>query len=101
MARVIGKLTALAVRQAKQPGLYGDGGGLFLQASQGGAKSWVFRYKVAGRLRVMGLGPLHSVSLAEAREAARGCRQMPLAGIDPIDKRRGERVPGRLAGAPG
>jgi integrase len=99
MAMVIGKLTALAVRRARQPGLYGDGGGLFLQVSQGGAKSWIFRFKVAGRLRVMGLGPLHTVGLAEAREAARLCRQMRLAGIDPIDKRRAERVQGKLAAA--
>jgi integrase len=101
MARVIGKLTALAVRQAKQPGLYGDGGGLFLQVSQGEAKSWIFRFKVAGRLRVMGLGPAHTVGLAEAREAARLCRQMRLAGVDPIDKRRAERVQGKLAAARG
>jgi integrase len=101
MLRVIGKLTTLAVRQARQPGLSGDGGGLFLQVSQGGAKSWIFRYKIQGRLRVMGLGPLHTVSLAEAREAARVCRQMRLAGIDPIDRRRAERVQGRLAAARG
>src|SRR5689334_4676640 len=101
MARVIGKLTMLAVRQGQRPGLYGDGGGLFLQTSEGGAKSWVFRYKVEGRLRVMGLGPLHTVSLAEAREAARVCRQMRLAGIDPIDKRRAERVERTLAAARG
>ena len=53
-ARVIGKLSTITVRNAKRRGLYGDGGGLFLQVSQGGTKSWVFRFKEAGRLRVMG-----------------------------------------------
>jgi integrase len=99
MARVLGKLTMLTVRQARRPGLHGDGGGLFLQVGRSGAKSWVFRYKVAGMHRLMGLGPLNAVSLTDAREAARICRQMRLAGIDPIDKRRAERVQGRLAAA--
>ena len=69
-ARVIGKLTTLSVRQQHRRGLFGDGGGLFLQVSERGAKSWIFRFKKDGRLRVMGLGPVHTVSLAEAREAA-------------------------------
>jgi integrase len=99
MQRVFGKLTMLGVRQARRPGLYGDGGGLFLQVNRNGSKSWIYRYKVAGKHRLMGLGPLHSVSLAEAREAARVCRQMRLAGVDPIDKRRAERVQQRLAAA--
>src|SRR6202023_60126 len=55
MARAIGKLTALAVTQAKRRGYYGDGGGLFLQVSANGAKSWVFRFKEAGKLREVGL----------------------------------------------
>ena len=76
-ARVIGKLTTVQVRQAKRRGLYGDGGGLFLQVSLNGTKSWVFRFKENGRLRVMGLGPIHTVSLVEARwpsAARRGAR---------------------------
>src|ERR1700720_3490099 len=64
MARAIGKLTALAVDKAKRRGYYGDGGGLFLQVSATGAKSWVFRFKEAGKLREMGLGPTHTVGLA-------------------------------------
>jgi len=88
MARVIGKLTMLAVRQARERGLYGDSGGLFLQITETGAKSWVFRYKVRGRHRVMGLGPLHTFSLAEAREKAIQCRKARFEGIDPIDARR-------------
>jgi len=67
MARTIGKLTALAITQANRRGYYGDGGGLLLQVSTGGAKSWVFRFKEGAKLREMGLGPTHTVSLAEAR----------------------------------
>ncbi len=96
---VIGKLTALKARRARRRGLYGDGGGLFLQLAKGGGKSWVFRFKVEGRLRVMGLGPLHTVSLAEAREKALECRKARLAGIDPIAARRAERLRERIEAA--
>src|SRR5437899_6362103 len=98
-ARVIGKLTTIQVRSAKRRGLYGDGGGLFLQVSQGGAKSWVFRFKEVGRLRVMGLGPVHTVSLAEARDKARECRRLRLAGKDPIEERKLMRAAAKLDAA--
>ncbi len=97
--RVVGKLTSVSVRQAHRRGLYGDGGGLFLQVSERGAKSWIFRFKKDGRLRVMGLGPVHTISLAEARERARQCRKLRLDGVDPIEKRRGRRVEARLEAA--
>jgi integrase len=96
MARTIGKLTALAVNQAKRRGYYGDGGGLFLQVSATGAKSWVFRFKETGRLREMGLGPTHTVSLAEARQKALECRKARLDGRDPIEARRGKRILAKL-----
>lgn len=98
-ARVIGKLTAVQVRQAKRRGLYGDGGGLFLQVSTNGAKSWVFRFKEAGRLRVMGLGPVHTVGLAEARDRALECRKLRLDGRDPIEERRTARSAARFEAA--
>jgi integrase len=99
MARSIGKLSAMAVTQAKRRGYYGDGGGLFLQVSTGGAKSWVFRFKEGGRLREMGLGPTHTVSLAEARQKALECRKMRLDGHDPIEARKAERTKARLDAA--
>jgi integrase len=97
--RLIGKLTSLSVRQARRRGLYGDGGGLFLQVSESGAKSWVFRFKEADRLRVMGLGPAHTITLAEARDRARECRKLRLDGIDPIEARRAERTQAKLDAA--
>ena len=99
MARTIGKLTALAITQAKRRGYYGDGGGLFLQVSASGAKSWVFRFKEGGRLREMGLGPTHTVSLAEARQKALECRKARLDGLDPIGVRRGKRIQTKLDAA--
>jgi integrase len=99
MARTIGKLTALAVDRPKRRGYYGDGGGLFLQVSASGAKSWVFRFKEFGRLREMGLGPTHTVSLAEARQKALECRKLRLDGRDPIETRKAARAQARLDAA--
>jgi integrase len=99
LARGIGKLTALAVDKAKRRGYYGDGGGLFLQVSAAGTKSWVFRFKEAGKLREMGLGATHTIGLAEAREKARDCRRLRLDGIDPIAARKAARSQVRLDAA--
>ena len=41
-----------------------------------------------GRSRELGLGPVHAVSLAEARERARQARQCLLDGRDPIEVKR-------------
>lgn len=81
------KLTAMKVDKQKAPGVYGDGGGLWLQVSEAGGKFWIFRFTLNGRARWMGLGPVHTVSLAEARDHAMECRKMVRAGIDPIEFR--------------
>lgn len=91
MARGINKLSVRAIAAAKEPGLYGDGGNLYLQVadidSKGPTKSWVLRYMVNGRARKMGLGSINDFSLAEARERARQARQQLADGIDPIEAR--------------
>src|SRR5260370_27311932 len=86
------QLSPLKVKTAK-PGMYADGGCLYLQvaASKAGKRfnrSWIFRYRVAGRLRDMGLGSVDTLTLSEARERAREQRKQRLDGIDPIDARR-------------
>jgi integrase len=105
----IGKLKALNVARMKTPGMYGDGGGLWLQVTSGGAKSWIFRYWVAkrdpatgkltrnpktkrayGKSREMGLGSCATVSLEDARTLAQEYRRLLRAhGVDPIEARRG------------
>ena len=72
-------------------GMYHDGGGLYLQVSAAGAKSWIYRFMLDGRAREMGLGPLNVISLAEARKRAAECRKSRLDGIDPIEARRAQR----------
>jgi integrase len=92
MAKAVEKLSALAARRAHEPGLYGDGKGLYLRVGEGTAKSWVLRYMLDGRAREMGLGSYHDLSLAEARERARGYRKLAKDGVDPIDQRRDHRL---------
>lgn len=77
----------MTVRQLQGAGRYPDGGGLYLQITPTGARSWIFRYRVAGRERQMGLGPLEFVSLAEAREKARAARLQRYNGEDPLGTR--------------
>jgi integrase len=93
------KLTPLAIKNAKEPGLYGDGHGLYLQVSQFGTKSWLYRFQRDGVARKMGLGALHTVSLADARERAADARRVLLDGIDPIEARRQRRAANKLEAA--
>jgi integrase len=79
--------------------LVSDGGGLYLQVSASGAKSWVFRYKAGSKLYEMGLGPLHTVGLAEARTRARQHREHRLDGLDPLAVRRAARTKAKLDAA--
>jgi hypothetical protein len=99
MARKINKLTALTVSRAKKRGYLSDGGGLYLQVTASGSRSWVFRFRDAGRLREMGLGPTDTITLAEARELATECRKLRLRDIDPIQARREGRTEAKLAAA--
>jgi hypothetical protein len=92
MARAIAPLKDVTVRKATKPGMLADGGGLYLRIGPTGGKSWVFRYRRAGRLHDVGLGPLHTVGLADARQKALEHRQARLNGIDPLERRRAGRA---------
>ena len=92
MAQAINKLSAQRVKTEKRPGRYADGGGLYLQVNDVGAKSWLFRFSRVGKARQMGLGSLATVGLAEAREKALGCRKLLQEGIDPIEQRISDRA---------
>lgn len=83
------------------PGRYGDGAGLYLLVRPPGARQtevgekdagrfWLFRYRVDGRMREMGLGSADgkgSVSLKEARLKAADLNAVVKNGIDPLAKR--------------
>lgn len=92
MKRETSKLSPAAVKNATRPGLYGDGAGLWLNVGPTGGKSWLLRYMLDGKAREMGLGPLHTIGLAEARERARAARHMLLDGIDPLATKAAEKA---------
>lgn len=86
----MGKLTnktAESLARAGAPGKTNDGDGLYLQISKAGAASWIFRYKLDGKSREMGLGPYPAVSLAEARQGTAEQRKILVAGADPLAAR--------------
>lgn len=87
MVRTLGKLSAVAVEKVSKPGRHSDGGGLYLNVSLTGTKSWLFMWVRAGKRREMGLGPYPAVSLKVAREKAVDCRRLVAEGRDPISER--------------
>lgn len=90
MASGIERLTALKVTKLSKPGRYADGKGLYLQITKALVKSWIFRYERDGKERYMGLGAIHSVGLADAREEARKARALLSRGKDPLEARNAE-----------
>ena len=76
-----------------------DGGNLLLQVTGKPdgkfSRSWIFRYERDGKRHDLGLGPLDTLSLAEARIRARDLRIQLLDGVDPRgvrEQRRAERL---------
>src|SRR5215510_9143778 len=91
MARTVGRLKALKVERANEPGMYADGAGLYLQVTSSAAKSWIYRYSLRKKAREMGLGSFPTIGLAEARTKAGDCRRLCQEGIDPIEARKAAR----------
>lgn len=99
MSRRVNLLSVVLIKSLAKPGYYSDGTGLYLQISSSGSKSWIFRFSKGGKRREMGLGPLHTVSLAMARDKAQECRRLLADGIDPIVARDATRASQTLSEA--
>jgi len=68
-----------------------DGDGLYLQVTKskdGFNRGWIFRFKMDGRSHDYGIGPLHRVSLAEARLRRTDLRLAILDGTNPLTERK-------------
>jgi integrase len=93
-----GKLAAVSLKHLKD-GSHADGGNLYLVV-RGNSKSWVFRFIApGGKRRRMGLGPLHAVSLSEARKRAAELREQlhhPTSAVDPLDARQEAKLAQRI-----
>lgn len=79
-------LTVKSIAASKSKKLR-DGGGLWL-VEKGGSRYWIFDYTFAKKRRQLGLGPLLSVGLADARAKAEEARKLVRAGVDPIEQRK-------------
>jgi integrase len=94
MPRTLNKLTDVKISQKRlKAGRHSDGGGLYLNVTPTGSKSWVFMWVVGGKRREMGLGPYPAVSLAAARRKAEECRAAIAEGRDPLAERRKSEEP--------
>lgn len=93
MGRTVNKLSVRQIDANKDKRRLGDGGGLWLNLSPSGSKSWVFRWTPkGGSPREMGLGPYPDLSLANARNLASTHRALVANGVDPKKHREEARV---------
>jgi integrase len=87
------KLNVRQIAGLTKPGVYSDGGGLYLRVRNTGTRSWLFVCMIKGRRREMGLGSALDVSLGQAREKAAIARAAFLEGRDPITERAAAEAP--------
>jgi len=80
------KLTDINIKKVK-PGdkvrKLSDGGGLFLQIELTGGKLWRYKYRFAGKQKLLALGKYPDVPLQEARKRHQEARGQLAQGIDP------------------
>jgi hypothetical protein len=93
MANAINRLTARKVQSLDVLGRHADGGGLYLNVTASGAKSWIMLYRMGGKRHEMGLGAIIAVPLVEARELAAEARQKIAVGINPLHEKRASPSP--------
>jgi len=75
-------------RAKVRPYKLADTGGLCLLIAPSGARLWRWRYRFAGKEKMMALGEYPVVSLAEARERHFAARKLLATGIDPMAERK-------------
>jgi integrase len=96
----MGKFTDRGVKGKLAAGLFSDGGGLYLNVTATGTRSWLFRGTIKGRTTAaggpyrveVGLGSLADVGLADSRQKAGELRKQCRAGVNPLDEKRRERM---------
>jgi len=87
----IGKLSELAVRQAKskeKPYKLADGGGLHLLVKTNGTKCWRLKYRFQGKEKSLAFGVYPEVSMKLARKDALEAKLLLREGIDPSVRRK-------------
>src|ERR1700693_1157475 len=93
-------LTDVAVRNAKpkkKAYKVSDSGGLYLFVQPSGAKYWRWKYRYAGREKLLAVGVYPAIKLADARTRRDAARRQLLDGIDPGAARKAGKVAARLS----
>lgn len=88
-------LTVKAIEAAKpkdKPHRIGDGNGLYLEIPPRGAKRWRYRYRYAGKEKMISLGTYPSVTLKDARERRDEMSRALARGINPAEARKEEKA---------
>lgn len=84
---VIAKLSNRTIERAK-PGTkdkyIADGDGLFVRITPNGTKTFCFRYTVNKKRRLLSIGPVSILTIAEARDRASAARKLIFDGQDPL-----------------
>lgn len=65
-----------------------DGGGLFIEVSPGGMKTWRYQYRFGGARKELTIGKYPEIGVADARDRHFECRALLERGIDPGEARR-------------
>jgi hypothetical protein len=65
-----------------------DGGGLFIEVSAAGLKTWRYQYRFGGVRREVTIGKFPEVGVADARDRHFELRSLLERGLDPLDSRR-------------
>ncbi|WP_250481822.1 site-specific integrase [Caballeronia sp. NCTM5] len=97
--RSINNLTDAAIRARTKTGNMSDGGGLLVQVTKTGGKSFTYRFQLNRVRRDMGLGPYPLLSLSAARELRDELARLVKQGIDPIEHKRDARIAAAAAHA--
>jgi integrase len=82
MAKKLNRLTDRQVDTLKA-GNHPDGGNLYLRVKDTGTRSWVFRYKLSGKVTELGIGSRNKRTLVQARNLASKMRTSLSNGKDP------------------
>lgn len=89
--KIIEPLTDKRIRAAKTGKKLFDGGGLYIEIMQSGARIWRLKYSIDGKDRRITIGHYPEVSLKEARAKRAEIRRLIRDGVDPVAMRKEER----------
>ncbi|WP_203461917.1 tyrosine-type recombinase/integrase [Enterobacter cloacae] len=88
-------LNDMQIRRAKAEAkayTLGDGQGLSLLIEPNGSKSWRFRYRFAGKPKMISLGVYPTITLADARSRRDDARKLVAEGKNPSEVRKEQKI---------